>query len=156
RLEPGSELYRAMVTGVCTCYSRPFMEASGVGKLPPDFENFDAASGNGTLKKTHTTLLETRHKLAAHHDLDHLQARFNEGKIPLGPGELKILFGKDTTYSVQLQHPFVLPGVIEGVPELVDFQISRLRTALDNQMTTFTRTGETPQDLVIRLKQSPA
>lgn len=90
KLQPDSHLFSACVAGAVICYGRPFTESKGLGALPKEMQQFTGAAQQKELQTIHDTLLETRHKLAAHYDLLHAESLHKAGYLPLDPKEIII------------------------------------------------------------------
>jgi hypothetical protein len=74
----GNDLYQPLLHAVVICYSKPFVENKGLGPLPGRWRKF----ANPDWQHSHDQLLEMRHKLIAHNDLDTVTVQI----IPPGVG----------------------------------------------------------------------
>ncbi|OPX36027.1 MAG: hypothetical protein B1H12_07970 [Desulfobacteraceae bacterium 4484_190.2] len=77
-----------LTTSVVVCYSRPFTANKPYGSLPQKWSKFD----NQQYQATHEKLLQARHELFAHSDMNVRKAQIVPPNVPLvfdGGQELK-------------------------------------------------------------------
>ena len=76
---PKDKLLYPLTTSVVVCYSRPFTENEPHGSLPSKWTKFD----NTKYQFTHDKLLQSRHQLFAHSDMNVRKAQIVPPNVPL-------------------------------------------------------------------------
>ena len=126
KMQDGSHLYQACVTGMATSYCRPFTAAEGLGKLPADFETFDDSASPAKFSEWHHHMLVGRNKFLAHFDLKFGIEKFTEGQYQDHPGKIILELCADG-YNIRTNSTTMRPEVIQYFVELIDYQIKKLQ-----------------------------
>jgi hypothetical protein len=120
-----SHLFAACTTGIVTSYCRPFMSSYGLGKLPPNMAQFPEKK----IQLIHDTVIETRHKLAAHFDRNHSEERFKNGTLHLPPSEVRVDL-RMNGFVVSSNAAYLNPGLVQSVRTLCAYQMKRVSDRL--------------------------
>ena len=120
-----SDLFRASVAGVAVSYCRPFLSSTGLGPLPDDMSQFTGETNEAQLRETHETLIEARHKIAAHFDRNHSEDKFRAGHITLPPSEIRIELEMHR-FGVSTNATYLNPQRLIAARHLFAFQICRV------------------------------
>ena len=87
-----------LTTSVVVCYSRPFTKNAPYGSLPKKWAKFN----NPQYQATHDRLLQARHELFAHSDMNVRKAQIVPPNLPLGINGGKVL--KSPEISTQVSY----------------------------------------------------
>jgi hypothetical protein len=123
--ETDSHLFGACTTGIVTAYCRPFMSSYGLGKLSADMGVFPEKE----FQTLHDTVVETRHKLAAHFDRQHSEERFKSGTLSLPPSEVRVHL-EMTRFAVSSNIAYLNPELVQGIRRLCEYQLKRVSARL--------------------------
>jgi hypothetical protein len=130
--DPTQLLYSPMVAGVVVTYMRPFVSGNGLGPLPQDFSTF----ADTDLHDTHQRLVESRHKLYAHQDLQASTSFPTEdGGIPF---DMEIEFSDLNGYTLKPGAIEVSSSTLEDAVQLCNFQRQRVSQAVEALWPTLT------------------
>ena len=97
------------------------MSCYGLGKLPLEM----AVIPEKELQSIHDTVVETRHKLAAHFDRNHSEERFQAGRLHLPPSEVRLDLRLDG-FIVASNASYLNPELIDPIRQLCAYQIKRV------------------------------
>ena len=130
-IEPGSHLYHAGITGLVTSYCRPFMSASGLGRLAPDFEVFSNTEDAAFFTQVHIDISTARDKLAAHFDLEYGVEEYQKKRYTLHPGEVELELGPKG-FAARTNHTTLPPERIRHIRMLISLQLQRVQKGLSD------------------------
>jgi hypothetical protein len=85
-----------LTTSVVVCYSRPFTVSKPYGSLPRKWSKFDKPQ----YQATHEKLLQARHELFAHSDMNIRKAQIVPPNVPLVFDEGKVLISPEISTQV--------------------------------------------------------
>lgn len=138
-------LYSPMMCGIVVTYMRPFKGASGLGKLPSEFEQFTDTD----LRDAHKQMVESRDQIYAHCDL---QAGVSLPTIDQGlPYEMWITITNADSYEL-LPNKVEVPS--ENLPDLVrlfEFQRSRITARISKLWPSLTGGKDHPREARLKV-----
>lgn len=121
------EILYPLTTSVVVCYSRPFTANKPYGALPKKWGKFDRPQ----YQTTHEKLLQARHELFAHSDMNVRKAQIVPQNVPLVIDEGKEL--KSPEISTQVSYKLFELGFFEIVRE-TNLDLGRRMHAEINKM----------------------
>lgn len=123
---PDKTLFAACVAGIVTSYCRPFMDADGLGKLPPEMEKFETME----LEAIHADVFEFRHKFSAHFDLKHSEKTARRGSFSRPLGEVQLTL-RDDDFEVRTNAASLSPKTVQTIRTLCAYQMERVSNRLE-------------------------
>ena len=127
-IEPGSHLYHAGVAGLATSYCRPFMSATGLGPISPEFGVFKNFEDPAFFAQVHLDLFTARDKIAAHFDLEYGEGEFHQKKYSLHPGEVELRLERKI-FIVSTNHTTLPQQRVADARMLIALQLKRVLNA---------------------------
>ena len=133
----GHELYYPFYTAIVTCYCRPFTQNKPYGALGKKWYSFE----DEVMKDTHESLLDARHELIAHSDMNVKEAIIVPPGVKTGPdGDDQIV---SDFIGVTTMHYFPRP-MFEKTYNLCLYQGTRINTEIDILIDRLYRGMELP------------
>ena len=117
----------AMMAGLVTAYGRNFVSSDGMGPLSGDYSKFT----DPPLQESHDTLMNARHQIYAHRDVQALSGVSAPDGEPRNAFDVFITFhDRLTGFDFDLASPQLSHHMLEDFIRLFDFQSARIRDDL--------------------------
>ncbi len=122
KLEPHEEIASSMMAGIVVSYMRPFVRNDGIGHLPKNYSEFPEGS---PFKNIHNTLLEARHWVYAHRDIQNAP-NLGGGNVSQDIVSEVVLTLRKDGYSVSINEPQISTKQLANFKALCSFQHNRI------------------------------
>jgi hypothetical protein len=125
-LDPYSNLFTPMMTGIVVTYAKNFNEANGMGPVPRLFERF----ADNVMQETHDKLLKARNELYAHRDVIAAKSFVYDSVPQTSPYQLRIDIKDEGGIVALPSTPELNPEHLPFIVRLCDFQSRRIAIEL--------------------------
>ncbi|KXU35062.1 hypothetical protein AXK11_06790 [Cephaloticoccus primus] len=153
KLKVGDHVYQSAVAGLVVSYCRPFMSATGLGRIPADFGIFKDTSHSAFFASVHNDLIMMRDKMVAHFDLDYGVGQFTRKRYTLHPGEVGLSL-REHGFEVYTNHTTLTRSRLLDVRKLISLQVERVKRAQAECVKSLINSEKTQMgDYIFRLGQ---